>query len=288
MLDGKTEEPRFYSYGPIETYLGNYELPPEIKNPASRNVKSIVLGEKHLFALLDNGVLLMSGSNKVGQLGLRIKDHPEVTGLQIHPSLNSDYEILEIGAGSNHSVFLTKDKTWPRHRHLLTCGHKDGLGVRVFENTYKFQDVSIPELKSLDQITFLVCKFNANAVLDDQENLYFWGDYFDGFKIKTPEKVIDFEDKLTDLSFGFKHGLALVRGKVYSWGDGTYGELGHGDKGLMISTPTEIKYFSENGIEVVKGEAGSRHSLVLAKDGQVYGFGFNGTADSTDICARTP
>ena len=79
-----------------------------------------------------------------------------------------------------------------------------------------------------------------------------------------------------------------MKDKVYSWGDGTYGELGLGEKVLMITKPTEIKYFSENNIKVTKVEAGSRHSLVLASDGTVYGFGFNGSSDTMEMCVQVP
>lgn len=65
--------------------------------------------------------------------------------------------------------------------------------------------------------------------------MYFWGDYYDGFKIKTPEFKCDFEDKLIDISFGLKHALVLLENrKVFSWGDGTYGELGLG-KAYMVN-----------------------------------------------------
>lgn len=51
------------------------DLPEEISNPIKRSVKKAVVGEKHAFVLLDNGVLLMSGSNEVGQLGMDPKVH---------------------------------------------------------------------------------------------------------------------------------------------------------------------------------------------------------------------
>lgn len=42
------------------------DLPEEIALPDQRLVKKAACGEKHAFVLLDNGVLLMSGSNDVG------------------------------------------------------------------------------------------------------------------------------------------------------------------------------------------------------------------------------
>ena len=41
----------------------------------------------------------------------------------------------------------------------------------------------------------------------------------------------------------------------------------------MVAEPVEIKWFSKQGIEIIKVEAGSRHSLCLAEDGKIYGFG---------------
>jgi len=90
----------------------------------------------------------------------------------------------------------------------------------------KFDDIP-----NLDHIDFLVAKFNSSAVIDRQSNIHFWGDYFGGFKIKTPE-ILDLphvNGKIQDLSFGYKHCICLVDDdRVFTWGDGTYGELGHG------------------------------------------------------------
>lgn len=92
----------------------------------------------------------------------------------------------------------------------------------------------------------MICKFNSSALIDTENKMYFWGDYFDGFKIKTPDLLYDFEHKLIDISFGLKHALVLLDNmSVLSWGDGTYGELGLG-KAFMVATPKEITFFWEN------------------------------------------
>ena len=70
----------------------------------------------------------------------------------------------------------------------------------------------ITELSNLEKVSFLVVKFNSSAVIDMDNNLYFWGDYFDGFKIKRPELMHNFRNRLLDISFGFKHALVLLEG----------------------------------------------------------------------------
>ena len=130
-------------------------------------------------------------------------------------------------------------------------------------------------LANLDLIDYLICKFNSSALIDSSNKMYFWGDYFDGFKIKQPELLYDFEDKLIDISFGFKHALVLLDNKsVLSWGDGTYGELGLG-KAFMVPEPREISFFRENEIQIIKVEAGARHSICLDNLGRLFGFGVN-------------
>ena len=159
--------------------------------------------------------------------------------------------------------------------------------MNKYEDTYQFQDVKIP-MKNLDKIEFLIAKFNSSAVIDWENKMYFWGDYYDGFKIKTPEFIYDFEDKLIDISFGLKHALALLdTGKVYSWGDGTYGELGQG-RYYMINEPKEIKFFSEENIQVVKVEAGSWHSIVLDTLGWLWGFGVSSSDSRFEVWTNIP
>ncbi|XP_027837521.2 probable E3 ubiquitin-protein ligase HERC1 [Aphis gossypii] len=68
------------------------------------------------------------------------------------------------------------------------------------------------------------------------------------------------------------HSLALSdTGEVYSWGDGDYGKLGHGD----VATHKEPKLiqgpFIGKVIELVS--AGYRHSAAVTSDGQLYTWG---------------
>ncbi|XP_025408544.1 probable E3 ubiquitin-protein ligase HERC1 isoform X2 [Sipha flava] len=68
------------------------------------------------------------------------------------------------------------------------------------------------------------------------------------------------------------HSLALSdTGHVYSWGDGDYGKLGHGD----VATHKEPKLiqgpFVGKVIELVS--AGYRHSAAVTSDGQLYTWG---------------
>ena len=83
------------------------------------------------------------------------------------------------------------------------------------------------------------------------------------------------KNSLKRLEFGEKHGLALTeQGKIYAWGDGTYGELG--DSSIQLSeTPRKISFFHNQGIKVKTMSCGIRHSVVIDTEGKIYTFGDN-------------
>ena len=89
------------------------------------------------------------------------------------------------------------------------------------------------------KIRHLIVKFNSSAFIDNQDDVYFWSAYQ---MMKTPHRLFSADDEtgsstLRDISFGLNHQIACMDdGKVYTWGDGTYGELGHG-KVNAIDTP---------------------------------------------------
>ncbi|KAK4429943.1 Ultraviolet-B receptor UVR8 [Sesamum alatum] len=79
---------------------------------------------------------------------------------------------------------------------------------------------------------------------------------------------------ITHVSAGWNHsGFVSDSGAIYTCGDGSFGQLGHGDFKSQCS-PVEVSFFSSEHVEQVA--CGMRHSLVLLRgnvDHQVYGFG---------------
>lgn len=70
------------------------------------------------------------------------------------------------------------------------------------------------------------------------------------------------------------HTLALTEdGQVYSWGDGDYGKLGHGDC-TTYKLPKRITGIFGVGAKAVKAiDAGYRHSAAITRDGTLYTWG---------------
>lgn len=78
-------------------------------------------------------------------------------------------------------------------------------------------------------------------------------------------------EKIVEISAGQYHSLALTSsGKVYSWGWGIHGQLGH------CCCDNEVYPRLLNFTEPVKQvSAGHAHSLILTCEGKLYGFGSN-------------
>ncbi|KAJ8917788.1 hypothetical protein NQ315_010694 [Exocentrus adspersus] len=78
-------------------------------------------------------------------------------------------------------------------------------------------------------------------------------------------------EKIIDLAAGQYHSVALTAaGKVYTWGWGIHGQLGHGSCDnryfpMLLDFPQPVKQVA----------AGHAHSLILTCDGKLYGFGSN-------------
>ena len=64
--------------------------------------------------------------------------------------------------------------------------------------------------------------------------------------------------------------LSTENGKVFSWGDGQQGQLGHGAN-TDIYVPQEIDRFNKQKIVTIA--AGSSHSGCINEDGVLYLFG---------------
>ena len=90
-----------------------------------------------------------------------------------------------------------------------------------------------------------------------------------------PKKVEAFAgQRVVAVSAGAYHSLALAAdGSVWSWGDGYFGRLGHGD-GQYQLLPKKVEALG--GQRVVAVLAGGFHSLAVAADGAVWSWGLGG------------
>jgi len=78
---------------------------------------------------------------------------------------------------------------------------------------------------------------------------------------------------IVNIACGWQHSLALSsNGRLFSWGCGDEGQLGHGDNFELIS-PAEIKFFDKAEITMIA--CGHSQSAAVTNDGTLYTWGHN-------------
>lgn len=76
--------------------------------------------------------------------------------------------------------------------------------------------------------------------------------------------------RVKQLAVGADHTVALsTDGRVYTWGSGRRGQLGHGDR-AVVSQPRHVSALRRRVAEVA---AGAHHTVILVTAGSVYTCG---------------
>ncbi|MBF0196602.1 MAG: Ig-like domain-containing protein [Planctomycetes bacterium] len=113
---------------------------------------------------------------------------------------------------------------------------------------------------------FISYKTAANTL--ETEGINLKGALGIGSSASSPQQIGASTDWV-GISVGAQHSLALnSAGNVYSWGDNSFGQLGHGDTNVR-GTPVRINSLTN----ITKVCAGAYHSMALDDAGNVYAWG---------------
>jgi hypothetical protein len=90
----------------------------------------------------------------------------------------------------------------------------------------------------------------------------------------TPEKISSLsESRIVSICSGWDHCLALDEaGRVFSWGSGQNGKLGHGAD-VNVSAPALIQRLADASARVVSISAGCEHSACIDSAGRLFSWG---------------
>lgn len=205
-------------------------------------------------------------------------------------------------AGGNHQTYTLKNGivlSMGQDLHIPTEGGKDWIGGKLgrlidknvlpgkspnslaAQANYNPTPAPVLGLEGLN-IVNIACGQNDAAAITGQGELYMWGPNNHGQlglgdtqQRRTATKVPLADGiKIKDIAIGGAHTLALTtEGKVYSWGFGKTGILGHGDI-VSISSPKLIEAFTDKTIiAIATGQ--NTHSMFLDEDGIIYSCGLN-------------
>lgn len=240
----------------------------------STRLKSLVASDDHTLALDYNSNVYAWGDNDDGKLGVGVKDKI------VYPvrllTLPKE-KIQSIAAKGKYNVALTHSgevMIWP------IIKKREGMEEKV---------INTPMLLALpcSSITKVACGYNFLMFVSSNGLLYSMGDNTYGQlgighrqNSEKPELVQWLKtkgEKCLAISCGFKHVVFLSGlGKIYTWGSGYFGQLGHGsceDLSLPMLMPFNLE---EYGIKISQVQAGMRASYAMTEDHRLLWWGTNG------------
>ncbi|MCQ2816405.1 MAG: hypothetical protein MJ252_03975 [archaeon] len=145
------------------------------------------------------------------------------------------------------------------------------------------------------KIKEVACGFYHTLALTINGSVYAWGtakygclgkylkqDQYTPIEIEVDSDKKPFKD-IVQIAAGMFMSLALTeKGRVYSWGLGNKGRLGHGNEN-STETPKKIQYFIQENITIEQISAGDLHCAAISQNKELYTWG-NGTFGKLGHC----
>lgn len=228
-------------------------------------------GLKHSLSIDDDGVLHSWGQNSNGELGIG-----GTSDFELRRELNIT-GVMSVAAGDTHSIALTSTGdvySWG--------GNQFGqLGVEAYNLVPSFRETS-PVRLSIEDAVYVDAGSEFSLALMRDGTLKSWGrnqlgqlglGHFDGVNQPTDLNITH----VKGVAAGARHVVALrTDGSVWCWGDNQYGQLANTTQDNISTIPHRVVIGDErfdNNIKAIA--AGSRHTVVLTADGNVWTWGDN-------------
>nr|WIF89110.1 InlB B-repeat-containing protein [Acholeplasma laidlawii] len=279
-----------YAFGimPAEdiTLYAKWEILYSIAYNTGDFIETSVSGGHHSLALTLDGRIFAWGYNGYGQLGDGTTIDKNIP-IEITNQFNLNFEevITNITAGRFHSLALSSEG------RIFSWGHnwygELGTGTFDFYNSIPLDVSTNFELIGEEKIIEIYSGQYQSYAITSVGRIYAWGynaygQLGDGTTIDknipieiTNQFNLNFEEVITNITAGGFHSLALSsEGRIFSWGDNRYGQLGDGTSTNKY-TPTEIttNITLLNGDSIVEISAGESHSMLLTSNGNVFVWG---------------
>jgi alpha-tubulin suppressor-like RCC1 family protein len=249
--------------------------------------KTISTGSSRSFAIDEHGNLWEWGDNSDGSLC----DGTFVDKL-IPVQIKGNTKFQFVSAASNH--MLSVDETgnlWEFGSIYPRYGGYGGYGNVVEEL------ISVP-VKIKPNVRFKIVKngYEHSIAIDESDNIWTWGynnygQLGDGYNLYIRDYPLQLDSikKFKTISTGGNHTLAIdVLDYLWAWGDNFHGQLGKGECGSILDSPTynsfEFEsplYFSKSPLSINQDtkfkviSAGSTYSLAIDEFGNLWTWGDN-------------
>uniref|UniRef100_M4DX63 F-box domain-containing protein n=3 Tax=Brassica campestris TaxID=3711 RepID=M4DX63_BRACM len=247
-----------------------------IEFPFSAKVAQVSATHNHSAFVLQSGEVLTCGDNSSHCCG-----HLDTSRPIFRPKLVEALKgtpCKQVAAGLHFSVFLS------REGRVFTCGsnthgqlgHGDTLDSPVPRAVEFFQSVG-PVVQIATGPSYVLAVTQDGSVYSFGSGSTFCLGHGEQQDEHQPRVIQAFKRRgvhILRVSAGDEHAVALdSNGRVYTWGKGYCGALGHGDENDKITPQVLV---SLNNCLAVQVCARKRKTFVLVEGGVLYGFGWMG------------
>lgn len=244
------------------------------------DIVEISIGDNHMAALDRKGRVYTWGTYRDLNGTLCFKpDHKSEK--QLEPELMAELKkekIIQIASGENVTLALNnmgRIFIWGAYRYNQKSSSRRNVKSTYLLPSRVYSKEFFVQLASGSFHHFGVSKKNE---------LFTWGlnnhgqlGYEAEENVAIPRKVpLPDGIKIKQVTGGFHHSMLLAEdGRVFSWGRGDYGQLGHGNT-ESITEPKSIEVFEKlpDDNRVIQISCGDNHSIAVTAKGDVYTWGF--------------
>eukprot|EP00438_Fugacium_kawagutii_P020669 Skav217592 [mRNA] locus=scaffold3512:89584:92656:- [translate_table: standard] len=174
--------------------------------------------------------------------------------------------VVQVSCGGNHSAILEKrpgeegGQVW-----IWGLGNGGRLGMKRPKKTSDVQEILKNSTCSADEVSALMSNKVYVQSLTSENNKK--------WSLHSPVKV-KFGSRIASISCGTDYTLALTEdGSIYSWGLGSYGNLG---TGLICDQHEPALVQMPDNVLCRQVAAGTKHSMALSTGGDMFSWGHGG------------
>jgi RCC1 and BTB domain-containing protein len=219
---------------------------------------------KHIFEIINRGC----GHN--GQLGHNSEYDAELTPKKVEAL--ADEVIVQVACGGCQTCAVTSTGSIFTWGYGIATGHGDGT-IDVYLPRL-LQDLSSKGVVSVSVYFHTACVTKAGEVFT-----WGYGDYGelghgDTSGQLTPKRVEALVGvKAIQVSCGYRHTAVCTEdGRMYTFGQGLHGQLGHGDK--ENKTSPVVVHQALEGKHITQVQCGEDHTMALTSSGYVFTWGY--------------